>query len=141
MPFVYPYTVHRSEDGAWQVRFPDVPEALTEGATPAEAHALAPDVLLAALGGLARLRRDLPTPSDAGEFFVVVPTLASAKLALAQAMREHGLNNVAFARQLGVKEGEVRRMLDLDHSTKIETLEHALLQLGKQLVSDVRKAA
>lgn len=141
MRFVYPYTVRRSEDGAWQVRFPDVAEALTEGATPAEAHVLAAGVLLAALGGLAKLRRDLPAPSDDGEFFVVVPTLASAKLALAQAMREHGLNNVAFARQLGVKEGEVRRMLDLDHSTKIETLEHALLQLGRQLVSDVRKAA
>jgi hypothetical protein len=41
-------------DGAWQVRFPDVPEALTEGDTEAEAHALATDVLLAALGGLVK---------------------------------------------------------------------------------------
>ena len=33
MQFVYPYNVYRSDDGAWQVRFPDVPEALTEGET------------------------------------------------------------------------------------------------------------
>jgi predicted RNase H-like HicB family nuclease len=44
MLFVYPYTVHQSDDGAWQVRFPDVPEARTEGATEDEAHGLALDV-------------------------------------------------------------------------------------------------
>ena len=96
MQFVYPYTVYQSEDGAWQVRFPDVPEALTEGETDAEAQALATDVLLAALGELAKLRRDLPTPSSDGDFFVVVPMLQSAKLALYQAMREFGLLCIAY---------------------------------------------
>jgi antitoxin HicB len=140
MEFVYPYTVYQSEDGAWQVRFPDVPEALTEGETDAEAQALATDVLLAALGGLAKLRRDLPTPSADGDFFVVVPMLQSAKLALYQAMREHGLNKVTLAQKLGKQEGEVRRMLDLDHQTKVGTIETALRQLGKQVASEVRAA-
>jgi antitoxin HicB len=63
MLFVYPYTVFQSEDGAWQVRFPDVPEALTEGDTEEEAHALAGDALLAALGGLIKMKLDLPRPS------------------------------------------------------------------------------
>lgn len=139
MQFVYPYTVRQSQDGAWQVRFPDVPEAMTEGETQHEAHALATDALLAALGGLRKLNRDLPTPSDVGEFFIVVPVLASAKLALYQAMRESGLNTVALAQKLGTHEGEVRRMLDLDHRTKIETLENALWQFGKQIVSELRK--
>lgn len=141
MRFVYPYTVRQSEDGAWQVRFPDVPEALTEGETEAEAHALATDALLAALGGLAKLRRLLPTPSPDGQFSVVVPMLQSAKLALYQAMREQGLNNVTLARKLGKQENEVRRMLDLDHETKIGSLENALWHLGKQLASEVRQAA
>jgi len=141
MHFVYPYTVHQSDDGAWQVRFPDVPEAMTEGETKDEAHALATDVLLAALGGLARMKRDLPAASAAGQFFVVVPVLQSAKLALYQAMRERGLNKVTLAHKLGKKEGEVRRMLDLDHQTKIGSLESALSQLGKQIASEVREAA
>lgn len=141
MQFVYPYTVHQSEDGAWQVRFPDVPEAMTEGETQEDAHALATDALLAALGGLVKLRRDLPKASGQGDFFVVVPMLQSAKLALSQAMREHGLNKVTLAHKLGKKEGEVRRMLDLDHQTRIGTLENALWQLGKQVVSEVREAA
>lgn len=141
MQFVYPYAVYQSDDGAWQVRFPDVPEALTEGGTEAEAHALAPDALIAALGGMAKLHRDLPRPSSKGQFFVVVPMLQSAKLALYQAMREQGLNNVTLAHKLGVQENEVRRMLDLDHQTRIAALERALWQLGKQVVSEVRKAA
>jgi antitoxin HicB len=141
MHFVYPYTVHQSADGAWQVRFPDVPEAMTEEETEDEAHALATDVLVAALGGLAKLKRDLPEASATGQFFVVVPVLQSAKLALYQAMREHGLNKVTLAHKLGKQEGEVRRMLDLDHQTKIGSLENALWQLGKQIASEVRAAA
>lgn len=141
MQFVYPYTVYQSEDGAWQVRFPDVPAALTEGESQEEAHALAQDALLAALGGLAKLKRKLPEPSTKGDFFVIVGMLESAKLALYQAMREAGLNNVTLAHRLGKQEGEVRRMLDLDHQTKIGTLENALWQLGKQMVSEIREAA
>lgn len=143
MLFVYPYTVRQSTDGAWQVRFRDIPEALTEGETEVEAHALATDVLLAALGGLMKLRRDIPAPGtlSKGGHAVVVPMLDSAKIALYQAMREQGLNNVTFAHKLGCQESEVRRMLDLDHSTKIGTLEHALWQLGKQMASEVREAA
>ena len=141
MRFVYPYTVRRSEDGAWQVRFPDVPEALTEGATEEEAHALATDALLAALGGLAKLKREIPVPSrPKGQPVVVVPMLQSAKLALHQAMRERGLNNVTLARALGKQENEVRRMLDLDHETRIGALESALRHSGKQIASEVRLA-
>lgn len=141
MQFVYPYTVRRSDDGSWQVRFPDVPEAMTEGETEAEAHALATNVLMAALGGIAKLKRNLPEPSAAGRFVVVVPMLQAAKLALYQAMHEQGLNKVTLAHRLGKQEGEVRRMLDLDHQTKIGSLENALWQLGKRLASEMREAA
>ena len=147
MQLIYPYNVFQSGDGAWQVRFADVPEALTEGDTEAEAHALAPDALVAALGGLMKLKRDLPAPSapaghpPSGHFMVIVPMLHAAKIALYEAMREQGLNNVTFARKQGVMEGEVRRWLDLDHQTKIGTLERALWHLGKQIVSEVRRAA
>jgi antitoxin HicB len=142
MQFIYPYTVFQSEDGAWQVRFSDVPEALTEGDTEGEAHALATDVLLAALRGLVKMKRDIPEPSAVGAGAVaVVPMLQSAKLALYQAMREDGLNNVTLARKLGLVEGDVRRMIDLDHQTRIGTLEQALWQLGKQMASEVRRVA
>jgi antitoxin HicB len=142
MQFVYPYTVKQSDDGAWQVRFPDMPEAMTEGATEAEAHTLAADALLTALGGLEKQRRDIPEPSRARHRpVVVVPILQSVKLALYQAMREHGLNKVTLSRKLGKAENEVRRMLDLDHQTRIGALEDALRLLGKQIAAEVRLAA
>ena len=142
MQFIYPYTIHQSPDGAWQVRFPDVPEALTEGDTEAEAHALAPDALSAALGGLMKLKSSIPEPSDVhSQPAVIVPMLSAAKLALYQAMREHGLNNVTLARKLSVAEGEVRRMLDLDHQTRIGALERARWQMGTQIASEARRAA
>ena len=142
MQFVYPYAVRQSDDGAWQVRFPDIPEAMTEGATEAQAHALAADALLAALGGLEKLHRDIPEPSRAGHrTVVVVPVLQSVKLALYQAMREHRLNNVTMAKRLGKAETEVRRMLDLDHQTRIGALEDALRLLGRRIATEVRWAA
>lgn len=146
MRFIYPYCVFQSGDGAWQVRFPDVPEALTEGDTEAEAHGLAQDALLAALGGLAKLKHALPVPSEPtpGQHIVVVPMAEAAKLALYQAMQEQGLTNVKLAQLLGQKESEVRRMLDLDHATKIATLESVLGRLGKRMtaeVSELKEAA
>jgi antitoxin HicB len=142
MQFVYPYTVRQSDDGAWQVRFPDIPEAMTEGATEALAHALAADALLAALGGLEKLHRDIPEPSRGRHrTVVVVPVLQSVKLALYQVMREHGLNNVTMSKRLGKAETEVRRMLDLDHQTRISALEDALRVLGRQIATEVRWAA
>ena len=101
MHFVYPYTVEQSEDGAWQVRFPDVPEALTEGATEAEgartrcrragerawgSREVAPRHSRAVKAAPSRCRRRAGVP-------------LSAKLALYQAMREHGLNNVTLSKK------------------------------------------
>jgi len=67
--------------------------------------------------------------------------LQSAKLALYLAMRGQGLNNVTLARKLGKQENEVRRMLDLDHESKIGAVENALWHLGKQMASEMREAA
>lgn len=98
-------------------------------------------MLLAALGGLAKIKRDLPSPSLDGQFFVIILILESAKLTLYLATREAGLNKVALASKLGKQEGEVRRMLDLDHQTKISALEDALLHFGKRIASEVQQAA
>jgi hypothetical protein len=70
-----------------------------------------------------------------------VPIPQSAKLALYLAMREKHLNKVTLADKLGKQEGEVRRMLDLDHQTRTGTLQDALWHLGKQIASEIRQAA
>jgi antitoxin HicB len=79
------------------------------------------------------------SPVTGRQHVAAIPVLRSAKLALYQAMREHGLNHITLARQLGKLETEVRRMLD--HATRIDRLEGALRVLGKQITTEVRRAA
>jgi antitoxin HicB len=60
MTFGYRYKLDRQENGWWLVRFPDIPEALTEGETEEEARANAIDCLLTALEGYMKEGRPLP---------------------------------------------------------------------------------
>jgi len=56
----YRFTLERQRNGWWLVRFPGIPEALTEGETEAEARANALDCLLAALEGYIKAGKPLP---------------------------------------------------------------------------------
>ena len=137
----YPVRLETGEDGAVLVSFPDIPEALTEGATEEEALAEARDCLIAALGGYVDARWEIPGPSPArGLPSVALPALAAAKIALYRAMRERGLSNAALARRLGTVEGAVRRLIDLDHRSHIGQVEIALHALGQRLVVVTRAA-
>ena len=137
----YPVRLDRQDDGSVLVSFPDVPEALTEGATEREALGEAEDCLVAALGGYVQDRRDIPRPSPArGRSVVALPALVAAKIALYRAMRARGVGNTALAEQLGTVEGTVRRLLDPDHRSHIGQVESALRLLGQRLVITTRAA-
>lgn len=143
MEFAYPVDLTPQDDGSVLVTFPDVRGALTDGDSKAEALFEATDCLVAALGGYIELRRDIPAPSHPrrGQPVVTVPPLVAAKLALYRAMRGAGLTRVALGKRLGISEGAVRRLLDLDHRSHIGQVEAALAVLGKRLVVEVRDTA
>ena len=137
----WPVRLETDDRGAVPVSFPDIPEALTEGATEQEALAEAQDCLIAALGGYVDDRRNIPKPSPGrGLPLVALPALVAAKIALYRAMGERGLSNAALARQLGSVEGAVRRLIDLDHRSHIGQVEAALHALGRRLVVVTRAA-
>ena len=130
----WPADLRQQEDGSTLVSFPDIPEALTEGSTKSEAMTQAEDCLFAALGGYVQERRDIPRPSPAaGRPLVSLPALVAAKIALYDAMRAQGLGSTALARRLGLTEGAVRRLIDLDHRSHINQIETALKALGRRL--------
>ncbi|MBW2011374.1 MAG: type II toxin-antitoxin system HicB family antitoxin [Deltaproteobacteria bacterium] len=143
MKLVYPIDLIKQDDGSFLVCFPDIPEALTDGETKDEALSEAVDCLIAALGGYINDRRDIPVPSlpKPGQEAIIVPPLVSAKLALYQAMRETQITRVALGKRIGVSEGAVRRLLDLDHKSHIGQIDAALSLLGKRLVVEVQDAA
>jgi antitoxin HicB len=143
MDVVYPVNLSPQDDGSLLVSFPDVPEALSEGGTRAEALDEAADALIAALGGYIHEGREIPPPSAPGpdQPTIVLPSLTAAKVALYRTMRQAGLTPQTLAHRLGMAEQPTRRMLDLDSRSRIETIEEALSVLGKRLVVEIRDAA
>jgi antitoxin HicB len=132
MRYVYPVVIEEAEDGV-TVTFPDVPEAITTGATREEALAQAPDALVTGLSFYVDEGQPIPTPSVLEGSSVAVPALEAAKLALHETMLAAGLTKTALAQRLGVDEKAVRRLLDVLHGSKIEQVEAALLALGKRI--------
>lgn len=141
--FTYPAAFRADEDGRLLVRFPDLPEALTDGADEREAYEEAVDCLGSAIAFRMRDRAEIPESSapKRGQHLIPVPLWIAPKLALYRGMRELGISNTELARRLGVRETVVRRMLDPDHDTKSEKLQTALRAIGKRMVIAIEDAA
>ena len=143
MAFGYRYDLKRQDNGWWLVRFPGVPEALTEGETRAEALENAQDCLVAALVGYMKLGRPLPRDGagHAGAYRAVLPSLVTAKLAVYETMRLRGWSKTRLARELGVPENSVRRLLDPHHNSHMGIIDDALGKMQAQLAIDLPKAS
>ena len=140
--FVYPATIEVDTAGFYLVTFPDVPEAGTDAESQEEAIAEAADSLIAALGGYMEAKQAIPQPSKIKrqQVRIVLPILVTAKLALYEAMRSSQVTNVELGRRLGISEGAVRRLIDLDHRSHVGQIETALAALGHRLVVEVHAA-
>ena len=140
--FAYPATVTVDTAGFYLVTFPDIPEAGTDAETREEALHEAPDALVVALDGYIEARRPIPspTPANPGQVLVALPVLVAAKLALYEAMWTAKVTNTELGQRLGISEGAVRRLVDLDHRSHIGQVEVALAALGRRLVVDVNAA-
>ena len=140
--FHYPASIKVDKASFHLVTFPDVPEAGTDAETREEALQEASDALIAALGGYVSAHRPIPQPSRVkpGQVLIPLPALVAAKLALYEAMREAGIGKVELGRRLGISEGAVRRLLDVDHRSHISQVEAGLQVLGHRLVMAVQAA-
>jgi antitoxin HicB len=141
MAFGYRYTLERQENGWWLVRFPGIPEALTEGETEEEARASARDCVISALEGYMKAGKPLPREGaeHSGPDRAVLPSLVTAKLAVYETMRTHGWSKVKLAKELGMSENSVRRLLDLHHSSQMWIIDEALAKMNTDLSVDLPK--
>ena len=130
MRFAYPVRLDKRPDTVI-ARFPDIPEALTEGATEDEALAEARDCLVAALGGYVQDGRPIPLPSQGvGTAEIALPELAAAKVALYEAARARRLDTSGLAQWLGCSQRTARRLLDVDVRSRLHEVEAALRSFG-----------
>ena len=131
MRLAYPVELNKQADTVL-VRFPDVPEALTEGETVEDALAEGADCLVAALGGYIQGGRAIPAPSPAaGAEVVELPPNVAAKIAIYQACHAKRLDEATLAEHLGCTREAVCQLLDVDTRTPHARLQAAIRTLGE----------
>ena len=141
MNMSYPVSFKHYQGGQVGAFFADVPEAITAGANEAEALDRAQDALTVALSSYLDDGRTLPTPSKAkrGQPLVVLPPRVAIKLAIHEAMCEQGITQAQLGELLRIDGRQVRRILNLDHESKLSQLEAALGALGLRASVSVSK--
>ncbi|MFA9487018.1 MULTISPECIES: type II toxin-antitoxin system HicB family antitoxin [unclassified Moraxella] len=130
----YPATF-TADDGTLLVRFRDIPEAISQGDTLEEALEMAKDALTVAMEFYFEDNRAVPMPSQVqdGEHLVSLPPSVWAKVLLLNEMLAQNVSQAELAKRMGIIPQKVTRLVDLSHTTKIDTLALAFDKLGKRL--------
>ena len=134
--FDYPVLLKAAEEGGYIVTCRDLPSVITQGEDKAEALVQAADAMDEVFATYMLEGNTFPTPSKPrrGEYSIAPPAETMAKAALYIAMSEAGITKVQLARQLGVDEKEVRRLLDPHYASKLPRIAQAIQVLGRRLV-------
>ena len=130
----YPALLETQENGALLVRFVDLDDTFTEGATLDEALFNGAEVLSAMLGCRLDHNLPIPDPSPAGEGMTLIAPDARTQAALL-IRRARGDRSLAeLARSLETSWPSAQRLENPRHSPTLRQLERAAAALGKRLV-------
>lgn len=140
--FQYPVRLAAAEEGGYVVTCRDLPQLITQGEDEQDALHQASDAMDEVFAAYMIEGIDFPEPSKAKrrEHLVAPPAETMAKAALYVAMREAGISKAQLARQLGVDEKEVRRLLDPYYGSKLPRIAQAISLLGQRLVIGLEPA-
>lgn len=131
----YPARFEAAPEGGFVVTFRDIPEAITQGETEADAMEMAADALLTTMDFYFEDRRPVPPPSTPrkGEILISLPTSAWAKVLLLNEMLTQGVTPAELARRLKTRPQDVNRIVHIRHATKIDTIAAALACIDREL--------
>ena len=140
--FDYPVLLKAAEEGGFIVTCRDLPSLITQGEDEADALSQAADAMDEVFATYMLEGLTFPTPSNTrrGEYSIAPPAETMAKAALYIAMSEAGITKVQLAKQLGVDEKEVRRLLDPHYGSKLPRIAQAIQLLGRRLVIGLEAA-
>jgi antitoxin HicB len=126
--------------GGYVVTFPDIPEAITQGDSREHALHMALEALEAALEFYFDDKRAVPLPSapKRGQATVELAASLAAKVLLLNEMITQQVRPAELARRLNTTPQEVNRLTNLRHTTRIDSIAHALHALGRELELRVR---
>ncbi|ECA8972901.1 hypothetical protein ETB55_21695 [Salmonella enterica subsp. enterica serovar Omuna] len=138
--FIYPVQLVRDDaTGSYIASCRDLPLMNSVGDTVEEALLEAVDGLVTAISIEVDERRPIPAGSELqdGEYPVTLPVLVAMKSALHNAMIATGTRKAELARLMGQKAPAMDRLLNVEHSSKVETVEHALNLLNRRVSVEI----
>ena len=137
----FPVRLQPDEEGRLVVHFPDLPEALTDGADEAEALAEAADCLSEALAGRINRGEDIPPPSRLrrGRHWVAPEPTIALKAALYSALRTRRMTVADLARRLDIDARKAARLIDPRAASRLNDLEVALSALGYAIAIELHE--
>lgn len=120
----------------YNISFRDIPEAITRGYHWEDGLNMAEQALLKAMTLYFEQRRKICLPSEAqeGEVLITLPISVFAKVLLLNELIEQKISNADLARRINLQPQEIQRIVNLKHSTKIDTISRAISATGKRLV-------
>jgi antitoxin HicB len=137
----YPVDLTR-EGSRTLVSFPDFPNVHTYGDDEGEALSRAVDALETYLMSMIEDREPIPAPSRRRRRqSITLPALTEAKIELYRQMRASKVGKAELARRLHCHLPQIDRLLDLNHASRLDQIEQALLAVGKRLTISVEDAA
>ena len=128
----YKIVVHE-ENGHYWSSCPDVPEAHSVGDTLEELLENAVEGITLALSIYVERRQLLPEVTDRGDYVVRLPVITVAKGLLWDMLLRRNMTRADLAERLGISPTAAGRLVDFEHTSKLESLENALTLFSLRL--------
>ncbi|AVF54188.1 transcriptional regulator [Pseudomonas fulva] len=125
--------VAHEENGHYWSSCPDVPEAHSVGDTLEELLENAVEGITLALSIYVERRQLLPEVTDRGDHVVRLPVITVAKGLLWDMMLRCKMTRTDLADALGISPTAAGRLVDFEHTSKLESLENALALFSLRL--------
>ncbi|WP_099073602.1 hypothetical protein [Proteus alimentorum] len=140
--FNYPAVAHFDEESeTYEITYRDFDNIHAVAYTEDDIELEASDILHVGLEEFVASKLPIPAPSRAqsGDFIVYLPLISCLKIALHNAMLETKTKKSDLARKMNLTSAQIERLLEINQTSKIDSLEQALYLLGYSISVSVNK--
>ncbi|QEZ91964.1 hypothetical protein [Proteus sp. CD3] len=140
--FNYPAVAHFDEESeTYEITYRDFDNIHAVAYTEDDIELEASDILHVGLEEFIASKLPIPAPSkaQAGDFIVYLPLISCLKIALHNAMLETKTKKFDLARKMNLTSAQIERLLEINQTSKVDSLEQALYLLGYAISVSVNK--
>ncbi|MDM3811106.1 hypothetical protein O9501_02565 [Proteus mirabilis] len=140
--FNYPATSHFDEESeTYEITYRDFDNIHAVAYTEDDIELEASDILHVGLEEFISSKMPIPMPSEpqSGDFIVYLPPISCLKIALHNAMLTTKTKKADLARKMNLNSAQIERLLDINQTSKIDSLEQALYLLDYHIAISVHK--